>query len=306
MSSVDIINRPRWLEMTGTGAVGPVGIRWVNAGWVPGRSYWVNDGVFHGGSSYRAIAEHVASAETEPGVGADWQSAWKLIAARAELTQDFIDLRTEVEANASEAKGAAQATAQDLSDVRDVRADFDVAVLQVGEAIDAKAGAIDQAITDATAQFEDDKQFVLEKSEQTRLDAEATSEDRGVVREDRIAVASDAAISAAAVRQLFGVQIYRSDQVENGEYAAERYVPFPVNVSTLFLELLQGSGQADVHMTVNGVIVAGPWTVTATAPVLIEDQEIITPLASKVSFHTSATTGEVHEIWAAGYGKYIV
>lgn len=64
---------------------GAPGVLWrddVNNGiWLAGTSYYIRDGVFLDGSSYRAILDHVASANTKPGDGADWETVWRVVAA---------------------------------------------------------------------------------------------------------------------------------------------------------------------------------------------------------------------------------
>ena len=63
---------------------GAAGVQWrddVNDGeWLVGTDYLIRDGVFRDPSSFRAIADHTASAETEPGVGANWRDVWRYLA----------------------------------------------------------------------------------------------------------------------------------------------------------------------------------------------------------------------------------
>ncbi|WP_376704672.1 hypothetical protein RQ479_07975 [Mesorhizobium sp. ISC25] len=67
---------------------GAPGVLWrddVNGGeWLAGTDYLVHDGVFHDPSSFRAIADHTASADTEPGVGASWLDVWRYVAKGAD------------------------------------------------------------------------------------------------------------------------------------------------------------------------------------------------------------------------------
>ncbi|MER9278710.1 hypothetical protein [Mesorhizobium sp. M0522] len=58
---------------------GAPGVLWRDE-WVSGAHYKMHDGVFRGNSSYRAMVEHEASADTDPGVGANWETAWRPIA----------------------------------------------------------------------------------------------------------------------------------------------------------------------------------------------------------------------------------
>ncbi|MBS9720161.1 hypothetical protein JYU29_05605 [Tianweitania sp. BSSL-BM11] len=338
MSGLRLRERTATVDVYATGRPGPAGLFWDNAGWAIGRTYRVHAALLHAGSSYRSLLEHEASAETEPGIGSHWREAWELIAARAELTQDFRDLQAAIELAASNAGDAAVSISADRAAVSDAVEAFEATAsgaLQTigtavdeaeqsitqtattanqalndtagaaGQAIDQTASAATASITEAAEAVSEDRTAVADLRELTRKDAENTGKDATKTKQDRDAVAADAAMAAAAVRPLYGVQIYRSDQVENGEYAAERFEPFGSVISTIYIELLQGAGRADVHMTINGTIVAGPWSVSDNArQTVIEGLSIAINKAAKVSFHTSAVAGEVHEIWASAYGKY--
>ncbi|MDQ0391124.1 hypothetical protein [Labrys monachus] len=50
--------------------------------WATGTAYAVADAVQNGGSSYFCILAHTAGSTTQPGVGASWQTAWSLMAAK--------------------------------------------------------------------------------------------------------------------------------------------------------------------------------------------------------------------------------
>lgn len=293
MSNIDIHYEGRSLQLFGTGHQGPAGLTWDNEGWQAGKTFLPHTGIEHDGSSYRSLIEHLASAETEPGIGADWRNAWKVVADRGQLTPEFAAFRAAIEQ-------AARDTAEDAAATNGDRE----AIEQAVDAFGVTAAQAAQTISEAALQTGRDQQATAEDLRLTGLDRTATGADARKTGEDRLTVAADAAMAAAAVRPLYGVQIYRSVQVENGEYAAERYEPFGSTVSTVFIEMLNGTGSADVHMTVNGAIVAGPWTVTAAAPLLVQNLLIAVPKGAKASFHTSAMSGVVHEIWASAYGKY--
>lgn len=67
------------------GPEGPAGtLHWIEAGWVTATAYANNDGLARGGSSYRCYAAHTSSAATEPGVGVDWATVWKVAAAKGD------------------------------------------------------------------------------------------------------------------------------------------------------------------------------------------------------------------------------
>jgi hypothetical protein len=75
-----------------TGPQGPQGpqgdpggiLNWRGA-WTTATSYSVSDAVSHNGSSYAARQAHTSGASTEPGVGANWQDYWMLLAEGAPL-----------------------------------------------------------------------------------------------------------------------------------------------------------------------------------------------------------------------------
>lgn len=68
-----------------TGPEGPAGtLRWIEGGWSMAAAYEYNDGLSRNGTSYRAFVAHASSAATEPGVGADWQTVWKVTAAKGD------------------------------------------------------------------------------------------------------------------------------------------------------------------------------------------------------------------------------
>ncbi len=82
---------PDIIEIIDIGTQGPSGINWrddINGGeWLIGTTYSLRDGVYHDGTSYRALATHTASAANEPGVGASWETYWNVIALGANEAQ---------------------------------------------------------------------------------------------------------------------------------------------------------------------------------------------------------------------------
>ena len=71
------------------GTQGNPGLNWrddVNGGeWLTATAYVVDDAVYHDGSSYRAIAAYTSGASTEPGVGADWEDYWSVLALGSDV-----------------------------------------------------------------------------------------------------------------------------------------------------------------------------------------------------------------------------
>src|SRR5688500_10578856 len=66
------------------GPQGPRGLTWRNAGWVTATVYEEDDALQHNGTSYRATAAHTSGATTEPGVGVDWATVWKIVAEKGD------------------------------------------------------------------------------------------------------------------------------------------------------------------------------------------------------------------------------
>lgn len=81
MSKVTVINATAGsVHVQETGRAGPAGLVWRNEGWALDAHYQINQALGHNGSSYRVLAEHIATAQTEPGVGADWETVWQVLA----------------------------------------------------------------------------------------------------------------------------------------------------------------------------------------------------------------------------------
>ncbi len=73
------------------GQTGPSGVlNWIEAGWATATNYAFNAGLTHAGTSYRCYVAHTSSAATEPGTGANWQTVWKVTAARGSDGVSFI------------------------------------------------------------------------------------------------------------------------------------------------------------------------------------------------------------------------
>lgn len=68
-----------------TGPEGPAGVlHWIEAGWTTATEYTYNDGLTRNGTSYRCFVSHTSGAATEPGAGANWQTVWKITAAKGD------------------------------------------------------------------------------------------------------------------------------------------------------------------------------------------------------------------------------
>ena len=57
---------------------------WVDAGWATATAYTEGNALLHNGSSYQVLEGqgHTSSATDEPGVGASWQTYWRVIASK--------------------------------------------------------------------------------------------------------------------------------------------------------------------------------------------------------------------------------
>src|SRR5690606_28436200 len=84
MSTAIIQQDTGTLTVTATAAPGRPGVIWDPAGWREGIAYSLDAGLYHHGSTWRAIAAHISTADTEPGVGSAWQEAWQILALGAE------------------------------------------------------------------------------------------------------------------------------------------------------------------------------------------------------------------------------
>lgn len=75
------------------GSQGPPGgiTDWTGA-WVTSTVYTVGQAVSHNGSSYVVIQNHTSGSLSEPGVGADWEDYWMLLAGGEQLKTSGFDL----------------------------------------------------------------------------------------------------------------------------------------------------------------------------------------------------------------------
>lgn len=84
MSTVTVNNTTRRVTVTRAGSQGAIGLNW-RGDWATATVYALNDGVYNDGTSYRAIAAHTAGAANEPGVGADWEDFWVVLALGSDV-----------------------------------------------------------------------------------------------------------------------------------------------------------------------------------------------------------------------------
>ena len=99
------------ISVVAAGTQGAPGIAW-QGDWATSTAYALRDGVYDDGSSYRCILAHTSGASTEPGVGADWQTYWAVVALKGNLTAEF----TAAETNAANSATAAAASASAAAD----------------------------------------------------------------------------------------------------------------------------------------------------------------------------------------------
>jgi hypothetical protein len=78
-------------SVTVAGAKGdPGGVTAWEGPWVTSTVYTIGQAVSQGGSSYVAITDHTSAALTQPGVGANWETAWMLLAGGEQLKTSVI------------------------------------------------------------------------------------------------------------------------------------------------------------------------------------------------------------------------
>lgn len=83
-SRLTVNNVTRTVTIAAGGRQGALGLNFRDE-WTPGETYAPRDVVYHGGSSWRALTSHVASALNQPGgEGAGSLAAWTLLAQGAD------------------------------------------------------------------------------------------------------------------------------------------------------------------------------------------------------------------------------
>lgn len=139
------------LEFVTTGVPGlagldgpPGGVTSWEGPWATATNYDENDGVEHGGVDYFATSAHLSGASTEPGVGASWETVWRVTdGSRAETAR--------VAAEAAQA-----AAAQSASDAEDAKDDAETAsgsaTTSAGNAATSETNAATSAGNAATSE----------------------------------------------------------------------------------------------------------------------------------------------------------
>lgn len=118
MNAIVVANSAKSVEYRQGGTPGPVGIIFSDSGWSQGSSYPSRTALFHNGSTYRSIRTHTADLDNEPGLGAGWETYWRVLAEGFEVG----------------IVGGAQPFSQELSDISALAANDD-------DVLQRKAGA---------------------------------------------------------------------------------------------------------------------------------------------------------------------
>ena len=127
MSNVIINNSSKTVTIRSAGIQGVPGLSWIDEGWSIGLNVPLRGALQRNGSSYRAIEAHTATSDNEPGMGANWEDVWVVIALRGNLTEEFLaalelaetaansSLASSLSANASSVSSTASAASALLS-----------------------------------------------------------------------------------------------------------------------------------------------------------------------------------------------
>ena len=161
--------------ITEVGTQGPAGLIW-RGEWQIGEEYLVSHAIEHNGSSYRATVAHIATAETEPGAGADWEAAWGIVALGSDVASiDIVVANIEAIQTASNEIDAIKAAPEAAETSRRIADQFGMSedlVRQISE--DREAVAEDRSAVNAIANKFGDVDGAITVAESARDDAEAS------------------------------------------------------------------------------------------------------------------------------------
>lgn len=171
-----------------------LGVAWNNEDWASGEIYLIDTGLEHLGSTYRAISEHTASAANEPGVGANWQQVWRILAQRGDFSPEDRAYLDETKATATGAASAAIDAAEDADADRIATAADRVQTgqdrAQTGQDRAAIAGAFEATAADRIATGQDRAKTTADAAA-TAADRVQTGQDRTQTGQDRVSTAAD-------------------------------------------------------------------------------------------------------------------
>lgn len=337
MSSITISNTTRTVEVYSTGQQGPAGLVWRDDGWLDGERYQPSHALEHRGTSYRALSEHVAAPETEPGVGVDWEMVWQVLAMGLDADPDSVmivagiadeiaavaSIKDDVEAVAA-VTGEVATVAGITPEVQTVAGiaaqtsavaaidDDVVAVASVADDVRAVAPAVDDVhiVANNLPAIQTAPQAATDAAE-ARDQAQAWAEGHepgGTGTKSSKEHAEDAADSAATASAAtlvgYGVSIYNQIGIDIGEYYADRFAANRSEMNLFYAEVIAGDAgsSAVVAFVVGDQIVSGPHVVESGTPLELADLSIPIAIGNTVSFAVFSSSGLVTELFAKAYG----
>lgn len=246
MSRIVINNTTRTVEIHSTGRTGPAGLVWIDTGWVDETMYQRNQALEHDGTSYRALSEHIAAPETEPGTGVDWETVWQVVALGSDVADvstvagiaaeivAVAAVRDEVEAVAGIADEVQVVAARD-ADVAIVAArDADIGTVAARDTDIGKVAAIDAEVGQVAA-IDTDVQAVASVADDVQTLAPAVGDvQTAVANLPAIQAAPQAASDAADARDASQAWATGTEPGGPGTKSAREYASDAENAASTF------------------------------------------------------------------------
>lgn len=195
------------------GDTGPAWDGWQGE-WVTSTAYEKLDTVERGGSSYICTSAHTSGSTTEPGVGADWQTVWDLVAAKG---QDG--------AGTGDVVGPASSTAGRLAVFKDTTGKE---IEDSGKSVSDFATAAQGSKADSAVQ-PDDLADVATSGDYNDLDNRPTLGSAAAEDTSAFATAAQGAKADGAVQKAGddGIGGYTTTAVDDGTKSSGTYTPSP-------------------------------------------------------------------------------
>lgn len=308
---------------------GPAGLIWQDGGWLTDTFYQRNLALYHDGTSYRALVGHVSTAETEPGVGVDWETVWQALALGSNV--DEVDIVAGIAADVTAVAnigtqvssvatidddvttvagvaGAVQVVAPISNEVQAVAAIHTQVAIVANQDADVATVAANIADVTTAAQNIADIQAAPQAASDARAWAEGTEPDgpgTKSAKEYALEAADSASTAASATLIEYGVNIYDPDGVPSGGWHSKRYSPYANKQEVIFAEI-EGDPGSEISfvMLAGGVPVYGPITVTEGAPVILTGLDIPVGTGEGVAYMTTVSAG-VHRVNIESNGKLL-
>lgn len=195
------------------GDTGPAWDGWQGE-WVTSTAYDKLDTVERGGSSYICTSAHTSGSTTEPGVGADWQTVWDLVAAKG---QDG--------AGTGDVVGPASSTTGRLAAFKDTTGKE---IEDSGKSVSDFATAAQGSKADSAVQ-PDDLADVATSGDYNDLDNRPTLGSAAAEDTSAFATAAQGAKADGAVQKAGddGIGGYTTTAVDDGTKSSGTYTPSP-------------------------------------------------------------------------------